>query len=439
MKPIITVILPSLNVAPYIKRSIESVLNQSLSEIEVLCVDAGSDDGTFEMIERYAGTDDRIRLIKSDKKSYGYQVNKAINEARGEYIGIVETDDFIEKDMYQTLYDISRKNNIDVVKCNYKIFKEFSRNCFGNDCQCLPDSKLYDRVVEGEELRSLFLFDHSIWNGIYKKAFLIANRIYCSETPGASFQDIGFIQRVHNAAGSYYFCSRVLYGYRIDREEASTYSKKCMNNMCFEFKGLFDDPSIREDRKDLMKIKFAESFLGEYKKVLKMVEYDNQSSFLDDTYLWACKIIQDMGVYHVIDTELFNKDMGIELRLLLNFRDSFAKYRKIVDEENAREKLPLKSFIKNHQVVICGSGSWGKMLHQQLYDIGADVVAFADNDPSKWHDVLEFYPEITGLESAVSRFKEAVFMIANKYHSADIQQQLSSLGVRNEMTLVWNP
>ena len=439
MKSFITVIMPSLNVAPYIKKCLDSVIKQTFSDIEILCVDAGSDDGTLEIITDYSKKDKRIRIINSDRKSYGFQVNTAINEAKGEYIGIVETDDFIEQDMYRKLYDVARKNNADIVKCNYKIFKEFSRNFFGYDLHCLPDCKLYDRVIEGDDLRRLFLFDYNIWNGIYKKSFLTNNNIQCTETSGAAFQDIGFIQRVHNAASSYYFCSEVLYDYRIDREEASTYSKKSMNNMCFEYKELFKDPSIREERKELMKIKFAESFLGEYKKVLYLVDYDNRSEFLNDTYSWAIKIMQDTGVYNVIDTELFNKDLGIELRLLLYDRDSFANYRKIVDEENEREKLPLNGLVNDHRVVICGSGSWGKALLQKLYDIGIDVVAFADNDPSKWQDVQEFYPEITGLESAVGRFKEAVFMIANKYHSADIQQQLSSLGVRNEMTLVWNP
>ena len=83
---------------------LESVTGQTLKEIEILCIDAGSTDGTLQIIERYVSEDPRIRLVESDKKSYGYQVNMGIREARGQYIGIVEPDDYIDKAMYQNLY-----------------------------------------------------------------------------------------------------------------------------------------------------------------------------------------------------------------------------------------------------------------------------------------------------------------------------------------------
>ena len=71
----ITVIMPSLNVAPYIEKCIQSVVNQTLQDIEILCIDAGSTDGTLEILEQFKREDSRIRIIHSDKKSYGYQVN----------------------------------------------------------------------------------------------------------------------------------------------------------------------------------------------------------------------------------------------------------------------------------------------------------------------------------------------------------------------------
>ena len=97
--PKISIIMPSLNVAAYIRECIESVINQTITDIEILCIDAGSTDGTLEILEEYAIKDSRIRLIKSDKKSYGYQINTGIDMAMGEYLGIVETDDCIETDM----------------------------------------------------------------------------------------------------------------------------------------------------------------------------------------------------------------------------------------------------------------------------------------------------------------------------------------------------
>ena len=92
----ISVILPSLNVVNYIDECLESVKKQTCSRIEMICVDAGSNDGTYEYLIKMSKNDKRIKVIRSEKKSYGYQLNLGIKQAKGKYIAIVETDDLIE-------------------------------------------------------------------------------------------------------------------------------------------------------------------------------------------------------------------------------------------------------------------------------------------------------------------------------------------------------
>ena len=95
----VTVVMPSLNVAEYIEGSVRSVMKQTLDSIEILCIDAGSDDGTIEIIKELKEEDDRISLIVSPVRSYGYQINHAIKQAKGEYIAIVETDDYVSPEL----------------------------------------------------------------------------------------------------------------------------------------------------------------------------------------------------------------------------------------------------------------------------------------------------------------------------------------------------
>ena len=80
--PKISVIMPSLNVGNYIEQCIKSVLDQTLTDFEIICIDAGSTDGTVEILQKYAKEDSRIQIINTDKKSYGYQVNLGISKAR---------------------------------------------------------------------------------------------------------------------------------------------------------------------------------------------------------------------------------------------------------------------------------------------------------------------------------------------------------------------
>ena len=95
----LTVILPSLNVVQYIGQCLTSVINQSYMDLEIICVDAGSTDGTLDIIKQYADSDKRVRIINCDEKSYGYQVNIAMDNAQGRAVAIVDTDDFVALDI----------------------------------------------------------------------------------------------------------------------------------------------------------------------------------------------------------------------------------------------------------------------------------------------------------------------------------------------------
>ena len=97
--PKISIIMPSLNMAQYIQECMDSVLRQTFEDIEILNVDAGSTDGTLEILNKYLAEDSRVHILHSHKKSYGHQVNLGIEQAKGDYIGIVDTDDKIVPDM----------------------------------------------------------------------------------------------------------------------------------------------------------------------------------------------------------------------------------------------------------------------------------------------------------------------------------------------------
>ena len=150
----VSVIMPSLNVAPYIEKCIYSVINQSLQDIEIICVDAGSTDGTLEILENYSNKDKRIKLVHSPVKSYGYQVNLGICMARGDYIGIVETDDFVDSNMYDVLYGLAIENQLDYAKGMFDMFVSIDSNnevrwrhqSFGNH------TELINRIVEPSDI-----------------------------------------------------------------------------------------------------------------------------------------------------------------------------------------------------------------------------------------------------------------------------------------------
>lgn len=225
--------MPSLNVAKYIRQCMDSVITQTLPDIEVICIDAGSTDGTYEILQEYALADPRIKLIQSEKKSYGHQMNLGLDAANGEFIGIVETDDWVDADMFKQLYDAAEKHNADVVLSNYflyfsppeekDLFFEKLANCgynslisgFSNDC-------------------ALFGVPPSIWSGIYRRDFLADNHIRFHETPEASYQDASFHFMVCTTAQRIWLMRDAFMHYRQDNENSSSKSEDKVWCICDE-------------------------------------------------------------------------------------------------------------------------------------------------------------------------------------------------------------
>ncbi len=218
-KPKVTIIMPSLNVATYICECMDSVVNQTLKDIEILCVDAGSNDGTLELLREYEETDPRVTVIVSDRKSYGYQMNLGLDHAHGDYIGIVETDDWAEENMFEVLWRTAEEHNADFVKSNYFWFyskPEQSNKKFENLKGC-PYGELF---VPRKVVRA-FSTTPSIWSGLYSRDMLKKNHIRFNETPGASYQDTSFHFMVCTVAERAYYLDRYFLHYRKDNENSS--------------------------------------------------------------------------------------------------------------------------------------------------------------------------------------------------------------------------
>ena len=157
-KGVISVVLPIYNVEKYLNRCIKSVINQSYKNLEIILVDDGSPDKCPQIVDEYAKRDKRVVAVHQPNGGYGVAVNHGIELARGEYVGIIESDDWIEPTMYEKLYNNAVKNNSDVVKCSFyvynslaqkeKIYRHFNRpkrqfqpgvdSVYGTHCRVFP-------------------------------------------------------------------------------------------------------------------------------------------------------------------------------------------------------------------------------------------------------------------------------------------------------------
>lgn len=217
--PKVSILMPSLNSAEFIRECLDSVVNQTLQDIEIICIDAGSTDGTLEILHEYERKDDRVRVILSDKKSMGYQYNMGLDAAVGDYIGMVETDDWVETNTFESLWMVADRQNVDIVAANHYFYytkPEIRNQPFENLHKC-P----YEQVFCPKDVLSSFSVTPLIWSGIYRRSMLKENGIRFNETPGASFQDTGFHFMVMTAAKTVFFLNKYFYHYRRDNAAQS--------------------------------------------------------------------------------------------------------------------------------------------------------------------------------------------------------------------------
>lgn len=220
--PKVSILVPIFNVEKYLRQCFDSIVNQSLKDIEIICINDGSTDSSPEIIKEYAKNDPRFVVINKTNSGYGDSMNKGLEKASGEYIGIVESDDWVDIDMFENLYNIAVKNNVEVVKSNFYFYSGLGNT---NKKFQLVNSVDSEKVINPLETNSVFFPQAAIWTGLYKKSFLSKNAITFLPTPGASYQDTGFNFKVWASAKKAYLTNDAYLHYRIDNDNSSVKSK----------------------------------------------------------------------------------------------------------------------------------------------------------------------------------------------------------------------
>lgn len=217
----ISIVMPIYNVEKYLRKCFDSVLASTLREIEVIAVDDGATDSSGNIIDEYAQQDSRVVAIHKQNGGYGTAVNAGLKIAKGEYVAILETDDWVVPNMYEELYTSACKYNADCIKGNFYYCPNENENIKHNFIDTLPIEKPF--ILQ--EHPELLLLAPSIWSAIYKKEFLQKNNIFCIEktTP---YEDLPFACQVYSLAKSIVLIDKCLYHYRCEPKMQSSTIRK---------------------------------------------------------------------------------------------------------------------------------------------------------------------------------------------------------------------
>lgn len=203
-KAMISVIVPVFKVAPYLRQCVDSILKQTYRDIEILLIDDGSPDECGEICEEYKEQDKRIRVFHTEHRGLSAARNIGLKAAIGEYIGFVDSDDWIEPKMYEVLLREIKKKDVSVCGYDYSVQKTAfidSLYCGSDAMRALLDKK----------------FNNNVWNKLYRKDLF--NDVLFPE--GRNYEDVAIMHMIVDRAKSVVVISDILYHYR-ERPESIT-------------------------------------------------------------------------------------------------------------------------------------------------------------------------------------------------------------------------
>ncbi len=311
MNPMVSVIVPVYNAEKYIEKCISSIRNQTLKNIEVILINDGSKDRSKEIIEDYAKQDSRIVIINKENGGPAAARNMGIKQAKGKYVGFVDSDDYIEPDMYEKLFEVADKEEVQVAMCGYK-----DVNVNNNSSELIVSNADFNKIHHKEYIEDKII--RTFTQNINYGYFSMCNKLYLRN----------FIEEM---------------GISID--EAREHGEDWWFNINI-FMNLSSFIAIEEPLYNYIHIN-SNSLMAKYR----------EEQF--DLFLDGRRKVLNTIPKELIDFTSFNKNFVYE------FSSYLLRTNKEVKDSKKRKEL-LKKVVNNSEVIECSKNTEGLPIHFKL-------------------------------------------------------------------------
>lgn len=254
---LLSVIIPVYNVKPYLEKCVESIVDQTYHNLQIILVDDGSTDGSQTICDELAQKDSRIVVIHKENGGQSTARNVGMDRAKGDYIAFVDSDDWLERNMYEVLINQLEAHDADLVACSFY-------ECKGDEKKAVGDSKnisvfnTEEIFINKNQLRFL------VWNKVFRRSFVEKLRF----VPGQVYEDFHFCRQVFLKTKKLIYLDVPFYDYRISRP-GNTNSSFKPGRMCIfgEFDALISDlTELHYDKARVAMIIYALEF---YRRLYK--------------------------------------------------------------------------------------------------------------------------------------------------------------------------
>ncbi|MCL2115026.1 MAG: glycosyltransferase [Methanobrevibacter sp.] len=347
----VSVIVPVYNSEKYLKKCLDSLINQTLSEIEIICVDDGSTDDSPEILSSYSRKNNRIKIITQKNKDVGAARKTGLKIAKGEYIAFVDDDDWLAKDSFEKLYKNAKSNDSDLVLFkavfyypnneSYIYPKSFNLEQYFNEVNDYDDFVFKAEDIKKQVMNAFF----APWYKFYKSKFLNKYNFYFKEN--ITYPDVPFHVQVLLRAKRLSFCPENLYFYRRDHQESMLLISKNSPRI-FDIFEVIDEVESFLTENDLMK-KYKFEFIQFKLEQINFWFLRCGKSYRDEYFNKSKKNLYDMNLsenklkklpkaYKKIYLNIVNSNSYQEVELLNEIKELKNKIQRCKNQKNRLEK-----------------------------------------------------------------------------------------------------
>lgn len=444
----VSVIIPTYNAEKYIIQCIDSIINQTYSNIEIICIDDGSTDSTITIISQYIESDSRIQLLKQEHQYAGQARNLGMKHASGKYLLFLDADDFFNESMIEKAVLDAEKTQSDIVIWDGQIYDTQSGEVSSTDWMLNTSYLSENRTFSAQEISNyLYQFTSSnLWNKLFRNEFIMEQGIIFQQTKRAN--DVYFTSMALASAKTISILEDKLVFYRVNNQDSLQGSNKKDTVHFYEalyfaqeelkrrglypvFEQSFCNLCLVHCINELNDRKTGEDFVVIYQQLKNIIfEKLHLTSKDQDFY------------YRENYSNLFNK---IQSKSAVDFlfdqwqesmRDydkNHLKHEKQCSEyiEQLKEKIwrfPYEKIKKGSKVIIYGSGNIGKDYYNQLETTGfCNVILWVDKQFEQYRKAclkVETPDKIFGCD-----FDYLIIAIRNK----EVQEEVRSYLLRNNL------
>lgn len=385
-EPLASIIIPVYNIAPYVRECIESVLNQTYCNIEIIIVDDGSTDGTGELCEEFAIQDERICVIHQQNAGVVSARGKGMDASRGKYLSFVDGDDWIEPDMIENMVnDIGESDLIST-----RIWWEMKPNKWVEDFDRFSEGR-YSGKAELETILKKMIYDadsehiQSLTPGICNKLFVsdLAKKAYKEVNPQITFaEDTVFLYKYILNCNSIVISHKSFYHYRYREHSAAHRADKCR--------------------------------LININRVYLALEEDFRKHPLKD-----CLIFQLQRWIMHMTCRAINEFMGFESRVYI--------------QEYIFDTFDLSG----KRIILYGAGAAGRNAYRQLKKFGYKIVLWADKNYVSYQRLG--MPVVSPDEIVSQKYDVLFIAVAERSLAEAIEEELAGKGIERERLLFREP